>query len=432
MANIEILDHAGKIIVDSILLTSSDGQKTLDIYGLFDEIEIFEDIYSASIYAKIQMIDGFNLKTNFPILGEEIITFTCHTPTISTKITKKFAVVGMSELSIGTAKKQVYSLDLISIEALIDLHTKVYRAFTGTPSDSATQVFNTYFKPQTNAVLKADESSNTLKIVAPTVSPFKFMSMLANKAIDKSPFGSPNFLFYEDNQNYNFRNLSTLFGQDSLTTFRWSYNQLRDRDAQGKSTRDVKAEYANVKTLNIDRLFNTLDKAMAGSIGHRVIEVDILRKTVAKKTYSYTDNFKDTPHLNGYPTNSPTLYKSKNNDEVVEVSLIHSLHQDNFQLDRDGDVLTKRIPIINQNEFIKLDITTHGRTDLTVGNVVTFEMGKFETIDADKAMTTDAIDQYYSGKYLITAIHHRISKAIHETTMEIVKESFNSKIGVQS
>ena len=425
---VEILDHAGKVIIDKIWLTSSDGKKTLDIFGMFSEINIFEDIYSPTMHGSLALVDGFNLISTFPILGEEIITFECHTPTFLTSIKKRFSVIGISDKNIGTSKKQVYVLKLISIEALIDLHTKVYRAFTGTPSDSATQVFNKYFTPLTGAILNTESCSNSLKIVAPTVSPFKLINIFASKAIDTSGIGSPTFLFYENNQQYNFLSLSTLFKQTPITTLKWSYSQMRERDGSGESTRNITEEYANVKDIDIDNLFNTIEKSMAGSLGHRVIEVDIMRKTTTKKTYSYIDNFDSVSHLNKFPVNSQNLFRGMNGEELVETCIIHPLSHDNFPQDRDSEILTKRIPMINQIEFIKFDIVTHGRTDIKVGDVIIFEMGKFATSDPDKTLTTNEVDVLYSGNYLITAIQHRFTQSMHETIMQITKDSFAGDI----
>jgi hypothetical protein len=429
MATNEILDYAGKVIIDEIILTSSDGSKSLDIFGMFSELDIFEDIYAPTITGSLSLVDGFNLISNFPILGEEFITFKCHTPTIKTSFTKKFAVIGVGDKVVGSAAKQVYFLKFASIETLVDIHTKVYRAFTGTPSDSAAQVFNKYFTPITGAKFVVENCSNAIKIVAPTVSPFKFINMLASKAIDVSGYGAPSFLFFEDNQTYNFISLTTLYKQSPITTLRYSFTQMRNRDDNGESTRDINAEYATVKDMNIDDLFNTIEKTMHGSLGNKVIEVDLMRKSTTKKTYSYMDNFDNVTHLNTAPTNSNSLYRKLGMvEDVVQTSILHPASQDNFPQDRDGDILSKRIPLINGNEFIKFDIVVHGRTDIKVGDVINFEMGKFQTINPDVALTDDGIDQYYSGNYLIAAIQHRITQTRHESVYQIVKDSFNSTI----
>lgn len=422
MAN-EFISYAGQIIVDSIILYSADKKKNLDISLLFSELDFFEDIYANSIVGTVSMVEGFNLTSEFPIIGEELIVFTAHTPTFNEKISKRFAVIGISDKIVESSKKQIYTINFITLEALVDLNVKVYRAYTGTPSDSASQIFKTYFP---TATLQVEDSVNAIKIVSPTISPFTLINLFASKAIDKSAYGAPNFLFYEDNKTYNFVSLSSLFKQKPKTSLKWSLSQMRDRNDQGVSVRDINEEYANVKEITIDNLFNTLDKNMSAALGHKVIEVDLIRKTIGKKTYSYIENFKDTPHLNPNPTNSSNLMYS--HDSFVETCISHPGSHNMFHQDRDAIILAKRPALLAQNEFIKLELIIHGRTNIKVGDVINFEMGKFQSGDAEGQFKDEQTDNYYSGNYLIAAARHRFTLNRHEMIIEVIKESFNKGI----
>ena len=419
----EFIQYAGQMVIDSIVLYTSDKNHKLDISLLFKEINFFEDIYSPSIHGSISMVEGFNLTSNFPILGEELLELKCHTPTFDTKISKIFAVTGIQDKIISNGNTQLYIINFITVEALVDLNTKVFRAYSGTPSDSAIQIFTTYFP---SSHLKVEDSVNPLQIVSPSVSPFSMINLLASKAIDTSGSGLPNFLFYEDNQSFNFVSLSTLFNQPPLTTLNWSEGLQRDKTKDGESTRSIDIEYSNVKEMTIDNLFNTIEKNMSGALGHKVFEIDIVRKAITKRFYNYLDNFNDVVHLNKYPVNSNHLIYS--NDAIIEASVIHPYLHDNFPQDRDAEILVKRPSILAQNEFIKLELVIHGRTDMKVGQTIIFEMGSFKTSSEDGRYKDDFVDPYYSGKYLIAAMQHRITLNRHESIIEIVKDSFNKEI----
>jgi hypothetical protein len=176
----------------------------------------------------------------------------------------------------------------------------------------------------------------------------------------------------------------------------------------------------------IDSSFDTINKTMSGALGHKVFEVDIIRKTINKKTYSYLDDFSKTSHLNKFPTNSDNMIHS--NNAVLETCIIHPAYHSNFTQDRDADILVRRPSILAEMEFIKLDIVVNGRTDLKVGDVVSFEMGTFSTNDETDKNKENRIDQYYSGNYIIAAIQHRFTLTRHESIMQIVKDSFPNKI----
>lgn len=419
----ETLERAGQVIIDKIYLYSADKTKKLDISLLFSEVDIYEDIYSPMLHGSVLMVDGFNLISEFPILGEEIIEFICHTPTFTTGFSKLFSVVGVDDKMIDTNKKVVYAIKFVSMNAIIDMTAKVYKAYSGTPSDSASSIFQEFFLKDT---LVVEKSANSLKFVAPTVSPFKAINMLASKAMTTTSYGAPNFLFYEDNQTYKFMSLSSLFKQNPVINLRYSYSQLRTRDSTGESTRDVNAEYENVLNMEISRLFNTLDKNIAGALGQKTIEVDIIRKQSTKRTFSYFDDFAKSQHLNKNPVHSKHLITTY--DNVVETCITDPYVHTSYPQDRDGIVQSKRMPLLSQNEFIKLDIIIHGRTDIKVGDVVNFDMGEFSTSDETEKYIKTGVDSYYSGNYLISAMCHRFTKTRHEISAQIVKDSFNSPI----
>ncbi len=420
---IEQIQYAGQVLIDEITLISSDGNKKLDLTLIFREIDLFEDLYSPCMYGSINLNENFNLISNFPILGEEILLIKFHTPTITTAIEKKFVVTAIKDKKILTTHTQGYIMHFISYESYIDLNLKVFRAYSGTPSESATQIFKSYFP---NTPVFIEQSSNALKLLGNSLSPFKFLNMLASKAIDTSSYGSPSFLFFEDNQSFNFVSLNTLFKQNPITSLRWSASQMRDTLSDGTTLRNVQEEYQNIKTLYFDTVFNTVDKFLSGSMGHKVYEIDMIRKTVAKRTYNYIDNFGNINHLNPYPTNSQYMIHS--NDAFIESCAIHPAAHDNYNQDRDAILLSKRPAILSQNEYIKFDAVVHGRTDIRVGQVIEFQMGTFDTTDPSKLLTQSRVDAHYSGNYMIGAIQHRITLNRHESILQLFKESFNNQI----
>ena len=72
---------------------------------------------------------------------------------------------------------------------------------------------------------------------------------------------------------------------------------------------------------------------------------------------------------------------------------------------------------------IKLKIDVHGRTDVELASMMYLIYPKSGI--KDESNKNELLqDPYYSGLYIITAIHHQISLSNHKMTMEIVKDSF--------
>ena len=70
-----------------------------------------------------------------------------------------------------------------------------------------------------------------------------------------------------------------------------------------------------------------------------------------------------------------------------------------------------------------MSIKVFGRTDLKVGSVIKFTINEFRQILSDE-IETEGKSDYYTGKYLITAIRHQIINNKHMMHMEIVSDSF--------
>ena len=87
----------------------------------------------------------------------------------------------------------------------------------------------------------------------------------------------------------------------------------------------------------------------------------------------------------------------------------------------------KRISRLKQAETYKIEITVPGRTDYTVGQVVAVKKFKSEPVNGSDN-TDDILDNLISGNYLVSAIHHRISRQDHECTMELIKDSLNMNL----
>ena len=73
---------------------------------------------------------------------------------------------------------------------------------------------------------------------------------------------------------------------------------------------------------------------------------------------------------------------------------------------------------------VKLNITVPGRTDVEVGRMLYFKFPKLSPASEEDIVNDDKhLDSLYSGRYLITAVHHRITPNEHLMIMEIVKDS---------
>ncbi|MGA1048786.1 MAG: hypothetical protein ACO3UU_12320, partial [Minisyncoccia bacterium] len=87
----ESIRFAGDISVDKIEIITMTGFGQ-DITNQVRVIEIFEDIYSPFISGVIVLKETIDYINLFPLVGEEFINISIHTPSMPQKIDQQFAI----------------------------------------------------------------------------------------------------------------------------------------------------------------------------------------------------------------------------------------------------------------------------------------------------------------------------------------------------
>jgi len=71
-----------------------------------------------------------------------------------------------------------------------------------------------------------------------------------------------------------------------------------------------------------------------------------------------------------------------------------------------------------------LNLVVQGRTDIKAGSTIKLTLPTFKEIVKGEIDSDAAISDYYSGKYIITAIKHQFNSGQHTMMMEVVSDSF--------
>ena len=87
----------------------------------------------------------------------------------------------------------------------------------------------------------------------------------------------------------------------------------------------------------------------------------------------------------------------------------------------------RRLSLLKQSTAMTINIRVYGRLDYSVGRVVELLIySQRETLEKDT--DEQIIDEYLSGKYLITAISHEINRNGYFCNIELAQDSFNKKL----
>ena len=422
----DILRFAGDVNVEKAIITSLVSQTKFNVANQLLSIIIYEDIFSPFITGTLVFRESYDFVTNFPFVGEEVLELKVYTPTLNKTdnnsgiIEGKFYIYKMSDRTEVAERSMVYKLNFISLDAIADINVKLSKAFSGKISEIAKQLLSSEDSLATKRPVTIEETRNKTKYISNFWSPIRNINYILEQAQNNA--GSPTYVFFENRDGYNFVSLDYLNSGDLKQEFVYD-NSQDDIFADGGSKRNIHRDYKRIYELNVPVSYDFMDKANSGTYASRLIFSDLATKEYFELPYSFNDDWgadQKQVRLNQYPLSSKKLLINTNSKISNDVA--YTFMFNDFQDVTNITSAQNRISRIKQAQGQRLNITVAGRTDYTVGQVVTVTVFKSEPTreqDADSSQK----DQILSGFYLISAINHSIDREKHECHIELIKDS---------
>lgn len=406
------------ISIQSIRLISYTGAE-VDLSNIFQELNIFENIFENFLSGNITIADGLNLIRHLPIIGREYLEVSWSTPGTDV-ITKRFAVYRVSPRHVAKDTVQVYTLNFCSPEQLRNREVKISKSFKGFHDEIVTQLFD-YIKLDDNKVFEVMPTSDTDTILVPFWSPMQTINHIAKRSRPKVGPNDQSYLFFENLDGFYFLPANQLFGRD----INWSYTYGRAMDSRqaddGFDTMHALAQsYSQIKEYSSEDTFNRLKEIRSGKFAATQFTYDVTNKTFDQTVYSYAEDFKRTSHSSEFPV-LPSLKDS------LSGARMSSLQYRPMQPDRYSDRVTSKETnwglnhnaVMQQLTSFVINLTVSGDSRRRVGEMVFLNIPTPEANDGGTVLP----DPYLSGNFLITSIRHRISKNDYECYMKVAKDS---------
>lgn len=297
------LNNISKTIVD------------VDIRAQVHKVEIYEDVDYPLIRAQITILDAINLINSFK--GEEIIDVEFRSKHV-TKLSKfKFVVFSMDGIqTFGLNNGIVYTLNCVSTEFLNNGY-RVNRHYKD-GSDTIIQNILSYDVETTKPLYKS-LAQGLHDIVIPNISPFAAIDLVRQRSVDDLT----SFLFYENQDGFNFKSFRYLFNnyetqdKDILANpYVYTAQQL---------TQDVdRQRYYGILNLEYLTRFNTANHISGGGFVSTTRSIDLKNKiednATAIKDQGYSNTFINTQRKPGRSFHSYFIAKdsTKPNDFRIE------------------------------------------------------------------------------------------------------------------
>jgi len=401
---------------------------SIDISGIFEELNIFDSLFLPVISGNILIKDSIGLSGKLLFDGSEVllvdIAKNANSDIASFK--KAFRVYKQSGRTAENLSSERYILHFVSDELMYSDQQKVNQSFEGTYSYVVEKILENYLKVPVGEAKGVYENSTGLKkVVIPNLKPLEAIEWCAKRAVDINQ--APNFMFYQNTIGYNFASLSTLLTQENILDIKFEPKNLNSSNPM--------FEISSARAIEVVSQNDSVKKTREGVNAGQFIGFDPLTRTVAKKNISFGDVFESLKHANENPDisivkNRDGLDSTQTYDAKKTVSsfntakLVSSYIKQNdptslSKIENLESFLFQRKAIISTLMNKRVKIAMPGNFQLTSG----FNVYLDAPVLGAKEKGGDNKDVSLSGQYLIVASRQIIGYDKHETVIEVATTS---------
>lgn len=376
--------------------------------------DIFEDMSKPTMYAEFTFQDNLNLLKNFPILGEEDISFEIQTPGISKPTLFKFRSFDIANVvKDKNGKGLTYTIRCVSDEHLRAGSSLIKESQTGTVDKMVPYILSKYLDSTKNFI--ADEAKGIQTIPFPKQNPLVAIDMLRQRAVSKQ-YAASAYVFFENQAGFNFKTIEGLIKDGKPTigsrVFNTQQNPMGDKTALANSFRTIKKFEAIARADGNKKASTGVYKAVTKTfdINTKSFQsADFNMKEVFDKLQKPADGKVQLPNtddfIKQYGEGVPRQF----------FNLKDTLRPDTY-IDAAMAVRNAYTVLLNSDVT---RILIHGDSGLKVGDLITLNF-------SDPTGTTDKKknDTMMSGNYLIIRLRHMITpstKHKHEISCDCVK-----------
>ena len=459
------------IEMTSALLIASDGS-SIDIRYQIVDLSIHESIFTSCITGTISVLDGLGLVDKLPIVGEEFFSIRYRTPgefggKDSKFVNKVFAVYSITNRKKQDDKMELYNLNMISLEGMIDTLTTVNTNYVGlTYHEIAEKVFNNFISEsglkggvgngryieiaKKRKSINVEKSSGLQSLTTTGDSPFEIINKCANLA-QSDDYPDADFVFYEDRDKFNFVTLSSLLEAEPNKLFEYAMGD------QGIDERRVgKFRYNLIRELDFNKSPDALKSSHTGMYGNKIHAFDpILKKRSTinnnylniqreKKIPSFTtlDSHNVVSETSIYKNDSGSSHSQyyinnifeKNYEEIEYMKDRITQKKDRYLFHQDNSFRSKgrstmKFSLLNNYTFI---IAVGGNSNLRVGEVLNIDLPLASDIEEDKkrGLHSHLFGNGKTNKFLVTGLTHNFigTAGRYFTYITVAKDSYFSNI----
>jgi hypothetical protein len=422
----EATTQIGGFKINYVYLHSFSNETPIEITNLVAQIDVFENITTPFMTLDITIVDNLGLISKIPIIGEELITLDIRDQAdddgLKAYVCFIYKLANREQIS---DRGFSYTFKCLSLECLADVNIKISKAFRGNISEIVKSIVTEQGSLMSKKPLVLGQTKNSISYISNYWSPVQNLRYITERAISKEG-GAPSFMFFENMKSFVFDAVDNMVDKPASDTFFFTVNpQTRNADSIRTLLGDTSFNnrQAIIENLWVDDTFDYIERTSSGAFGARSLRVDPFKKEYTYDIYDFLAGFDDYNRLNKNPINSNYAVRKLNT--VFRHKVAPSSSFSGMANDSSDQWFKKRLTEIAVIDSQSIQIDVPGRMGILTGQVVEVMMFSGNIPDdesSDKTFLSTA-DRIFSGRYLVTGIHHTFDRERHMMSMRLNKES---------
>jgi len=418
----------------------------IDVTALVDQFSIYQNIFHHYLEAEFIFYDPSkflhelpsykDLKITGGFSGMEmmIVSYRNRSKGDKEKVYKHaFRLYSVKDRASAN-NSEVYMISGVSLEAYETFTNTISSTFgsgAGTTTESMVKsVFKKYMqskqiedlygglrkglKVDIKKELETHETAGIHKFIIPELTVDDTIDFFARESDCKSRV--PLFYFYEDSENFHFKNVNFLVQEEPIEDFYYSIANVATENEN-----DIIHDSVSIIKYNVLRQHDLLENVDAGLYKAQTTSLDMLKKTYRTSSFDYTANSGKFNRLQ-----ERLIPGAVNNDGRIKSLITTRRGHASDTLFSSENPLPKRVDSIKDirasyrrsifNTAVEVEIP--GNPAMKVGKTVNLNF----PVDSMLREGMEERDKYLSGKYLITKVRQIFSSGEVRTVLECTKD----------
>ena len=405
----------------------------IDISSIYEEINIFDSLFSPVISGSVLIRDSIGLSGRLIFDGSEslLIDIVKDDKSDIASYKRSFRIYKQANRTNEGMNSEMYVLNFVTDELMYSDQQRINQAYENVYTQVVGRILENYLRvPQKDLKGFFESSFGIKKIVIPNLRPLEAIEWCAKRAVDSR--NSPNYLFYQNIAGFNFISLSSLLTKQDILDIKFEAKNLPGSDAF--------SEISTARSFEVVTQNDSIEKTRMGVNAGRFIGFDPMTRSISSRPISYADHYTTMNHGNKNPNFSVIQNRGGQTNENTfdarkTVSIFGTGRKfSNYikrndpaslsKLDDTENYVFQRKAILSNLMSKRIKITMPGNFQLSSGFNVRVEAPFFgikEKGDENK-------DESLTGKYIIIGSRHIIGYEKHETIIEVATTSSENDV----